>query len=127
MLRHGPALERKQAFLFRLVDIVNELFAMSASVSRAHAMQRRGSAEATQALELADVFCRGSRRKVDQLFGELWNNHDVQAYRTALDVLSGEHVWMEKLVEGLVSQDSAASAPGPAVAVAGGQHGAAAG
>jgi hypothetical protein len=123
MLRFGPALERKQAFLFRLVDIVNELFAMSASVSRAHAMHRRGSTDATQALELADVFCRGSRRRVDQLFGELWDNHDVQAYRTALDVLSGEHVWMEKLVEGLHARDAA---PAP-VAVAGGQHGAAAG
>jgi alkylation response protein AidB-like acyl-CoA dehydrogenase len=128
MLRHGPALERKQAFLFRLVDIVNELFAMSASVARAHAMKRRGDAAATHALELADVFCRGSRRKVDHLFRELWRNHDEQAYRTAVDVLGGEHVWMEKLVEGLTPRPAVAGAAAPATAAAGAaQRGAAAG
>jgi hypothetical protein len=121
MLRFGPALERKQAFLFRLVDIVNELFAMSASVARAHAMGRAGSADAAHAAELADVFCRGSRRKVDQLFEQLWGNHDVEAYRTALDVLNGDHVWMEKLVDnlyaaGAVQTSGAAAAPGVAAA-----------
>jgi hypothetical protein len=124
MLRHGPALERKQAFLFRLVDIVNELFAMSASVARAHAMRRSGSPEATRAAELAEVFCRGSRRKVDRLFRELWRNHDAAAYRTALDVLGGEHVWMERLVEGL---EAPTLAPGVAAAAAGSRRGAAAG
>jgi hypothetical protein len=49
-------------------------------------------------MELADVFCRGSRRKVDQLFDQLWGNHDVEAYRTAMEVLDGEHVWMERLI-----------------------------
>ncbi|HVR30559.1 MAG TPA: acyl-CoA dehydrogenase family protein [Thermoanaerobaculia bacterium] len=116
MLRHGPALERKQAFLFRLVDIANELFAMSASAARAHAMRRSGSPDAAHASELVDVFCRGSRRKVDHLFRELWHNHDAAAYRTALDVLGGEHVWMERLVEGLVG-DRAPAARDAATAV----------
>ena len=74
---------------------------MPASVARAHAMSRTGSADAAHAISLADVFCRGSRRKVDQLFAELWGNHDVEAYRTAIDVLEGEHVWMERLVDNL--------------------------
>jgi alkylation response protein AidB-like acyl-CoA dehydrogenase len=124
MLRFGPALERKQAFLFRLVDIVNELFAMSASVARAHAMGKAGDASAAHAAELADVFCRGSRRKVDRLFDELWGNHDVEAYRTAVDVLNGDHVWMERLVENLHAGAVAAT---PAVAAAAGAQGAAAG
>ncbi len=118
MLRFGPALERKQAFLFRLVDIVNELFAMSASVARAHAMGRAGNADAAHAAELADVFCRASRSKVDQLFDQLWGNHDVEAYRTALDVLNGDHVWMEKLVENLYSGAAAARPTGVAAGVA---------
>lgn len=39
MVLHQARLQNKQAFLFRLVDIANELFAMAASVSRAHAMR----------------------------------------------------------------------------------------
>ena len=39
MIVHGPKLERKQAFLFRLVDIANELFAMTAAIVRAQRMQ----------------------------------------------------------------------------------------
>src|SRR6185295_14257347 len=50
---HGMAIyqakmERKQGFLFRCVDIVMELFAMSASVSYARAMRETGSADAPQ-------------------------------------------------------------------------------
>ena len=42
MVVHQAKLQHKQAFLFRLVDIANELFAMAASVSRAHAMRQAG-------------------------------------------------------------------------------------
>jgi alkylation response protein AidB-like acyl-CoA dehydrogenase len=122
MLRFGPALERKQAFLFRLVDIVNELFAMSASVARAHAMTRAGNADAAHAAELADVFCHASRGRVDRLFDQLWANHDVEAYRTAVDVLNGDHVWMERLIDNLYAGPAT-----PAVAAAGARQGAAAG
>ena len=43
MVVHGPKLERKQAFLFRLVDICNELFAMTAAILQraAHGAQHR--------------------------------------------------------------------------------------
>ena len=44
---HGMAVfragaERRQAFLFRLVDVANELLAMAASVTRAEALRRAG-------------------------------------------------------------------------------------
>src|SRR5215467_9808716 len=63
---HGMAIyqakmERKQGFLFRCVDIVMELFAMSAAASQARSMRDSGSPEAPQALELADLFCRQAR------------------------------------------------------------------
>ena len=44
MLVHQAKLEQKQAFLFRLVDIGNELFAMAASASRAQAWRCTPSA-----------------------------------------------------------------------------------
>jgi len=88
--------ERKQAFLFRLVDITNDLFAMAASVSRAEALRRAGRPEAARAARLADHFCLANRRKVSALFKALWRNEDDDAYRLGREVLAGEHAWLEK-------------------------------
>jgi alkylation response protein AidB-like acyl-CoA dehydrogenase len=95
MVRFGPKLERKQGFLFRLVDIANELFAMSASVVRADALRRAGLPEAARAARLADAFCRTSRRTVNGLFDALWHNEDDLAYALGREVLAGQHDWLE--------------------------------
>ena len=47
------------------------------------------------AVELAVLFCRGSRRRVDHLFSELWHNDDEDNYRAAQKVLSGGYTWAE--------------------------------
>jgi alkylation response protein AidB-like acyl-CoA dehydrogenase len=88
--------ERKQAFLFRLVDIANELLAMSASVARADALRRSGRPEAAQAARLAEHFCVANRRKVRGLFRALWRNDDGAAYAVGREVLAGQHEWLEK-------------------------------
>ncbi len=104
MVVHQAKLQNKQAFLFRLVDVANELFAMAASVARADAMRRAGHPEADKAFELADLFCRGARRKVANLFSDLWRNDDVRKYKTALRVLAGDHAWLEEGILGLEEQ-----------------------
>ena len=104
MVVHQAKLQNKQAFLFRLVDVANELFAMAASVARADAMRRAGHPEADKAVELADLFCRGARRKVANLFSDLWRNDDVRKYKTALRVLAGDHAWLEEGILGLEEQ-----------------------
>jgi alkylation response protein AidB-like acyl-CoA dehydrogenase len=96
---HGMAIyqakmERKQGFLFRCVDIVMELFAMSASVSYARALREAGNAEAPQALELADLFCRQARRRVRASFKALWSNEDAKLNQVASRVMKGEDVWL---------------------------------
>jgi alkylation response protein AidB-like acyl-CoA dehydrogenase len=96
MMVYQGKLQNKQAFLFRLVDVANELFAITASVARAHAMREAGHPEAANAVELADLFCRNSRRKVIHLFHELWANDDVRKYKVALRVLDGQHAWLEQ-------------------------------
>ncbi|ABC81190.1 acyl-CoA dehydrogenase family protein [Anaeromyxobacter dehalogenans] len=96
MVVFRAAAERKQAFLFRLVDIANELFAMSASVARADALRREGRPEAAGATRLADQFCLRSRRKVRALFDALWHNDDAAAYAVGREVLDGEHAWLEQ-------------------------------
>ncbi|ABS26620.1 acyl-CoA dehydrogenase family protein [Anaeromyxobacter sp. Fw109-5] len=96
MVVFQAAAERKQAFLFRLVDIANELFAMAASVTRAQALKEAGRPEAEDAARLADHFCLTTRRKVRALFGALWSNDDAKAYAMGRAVLDGKYEWLEK-------------------------------
>ena len=103
---HGMALYRgrmphKQAFLFRAVDVANELFAMAAAVSRAQRLAGARDPEAAHARELADLFCRSARRRVRSLFRALWHNDDARKVRVARHVLAGEHAWLERGTMGL--------------------------
>jgi len=107
MIAYQGKLQNRQAFLFRLVDVANELFAIAASVARAYAMQEAGHPEAANAAELADLFCRNSRRKVLHLFHELWANDDVRKYKVALRVLDGKHAWLEEGILGLSERPQA--------------------
>jgi hypothetical protein len=115
MLVHQGKLQNKQAFLFRLVDIANELFAMAASVARAHSMSEQGHPDAHGAGELADLFCRNARRKIGRLFHDLWFNDDVRKYKVALRVLEGKHAWLEK---GILPLAARTEAPTPELAAA---------
>jgi hypothetical protein len=90
MARWQAKLELRQSYLGRLVDIGSELFAMSASVVRA---QMLGSEEA---VELADLFCRSARLRVEQLFHGLWHNQDDRNYRAAQRTLEGRYRFVEE-------------------------------
>jgi alkylation response protein AidB-like acyl-CoA dehydrogenase len=92
----GAGAERKQAFLFRTVDVANELLAMAVSVTRAEALRSAGKPEADPAARLADQFCRSHRRKVKELFHAMWSNEDARAYALGRDVLAGKHEWLEQ-------------------------------
>jgi len=110
MLVHRAKLQFKQGFLFRLVDITCELFAMSAAISRAHALARGGKPEGARAVELADLFCRGSRRAVERLFGKLWRNDDARKYRSGVSVLDGRYAFLHEGTIGLAEHRSASLA-----------------
>jgi hypothetical protein len=103
MVRYQAGLERKQAVLFRLVDVGAELFAMSAVCARA----RRDVAkrpEDRSPYELADLFCRRARRRIATLFRAVGRNDDVLAYRVARRTLDGRYTWLEEDVFGLEEQ-----------------------
>jgi alkylation response protein AidB-like acyl-CoA dehydrogenase len=112
MVAYQGKLQNKQAFLFRLVDVANELFAQASSVARAQAMEAAGHPDAANAVELADLFCRNSRRHVLQLFHDLWSNDDARKYKVALRVLDGKHAWLEEGILKL-SERPALAAPKP--------------
>jgi hypothetical protein len=96
MTVYQARMERKQGFLFRCVDVVMELFAMAATISRTRQMVDDGDADAARALELADLFCRTTRRKVRRLFRDLWANEDARKNQVAASVMHGEQQWLEK-------------------------------
>jgi alkylation response protein AidB-like acyl-CoA dehydrogenase len=112
MARWQGTLERKQGFLGRVVDIGAELFAMSASCVRARA-ERHSYPEG---VELADLFCRQSRRRVERLFRELWHNNDAHDVKLAKLVIGGRYTASEQGVLPLPSEGEwvAAYHAGPA-------------
>jgi alkylation response protein AidB-like acyl-CoA dehydrogenase len=95
MSRWQGGLEKQQAFLGRLVDIGAELFAMSAAVVRARHLLTQRPEDGPAAVELADLFCTGARRRVDRLFRELWRNDDAAEYAAAKRVLAGRYTFAE--------------------------------
>src|SRR5262249_27751700 len=113
MVQHGPALERRQALLFRCVDIGAELFAMAAVCVRAQ--RDRRDASSSSATELADLFCRHARRKIEGLFRAIESNDDPATYRLARGVLDERYAWMEEGIVGPPEGPSAApgATPGP--------------
>ena len=48
-----------------------------------------------EAQELAQLFCRQARRRVDQTFHDLWHNDDADEYQAALRVLDGRYTFLE--------------------------------
>jgi alkylation response protein AidB-like acyl-CoA dehydrogenase len=120
---HGMALyqarlQNKQAFLFRLVDVVNDLFAMAAATARAQALLKSGSPEGREAVELCDLFCRGARRRVRAALRALWSNDDAAKYGVAMGVLKGRHVWLEEGQVGLQTALTREATPARAAAPA---------
>ena len=104
MARWQGGMERKQAFLGRIVDIGADLWAMSAVVVRAKMIEEGSAGSAAfetdggdgAAEDLADLFCRQARRRVDQAFHDLWHNDDDEEYSAAMRVLEGRYTFFEQ-------------------------------
>ena len=100
MIRFGPKLEKRQAVLGRLVEIGAELLAITAACARAQAMVKGdGGSQGTRgasAVELADVFSRHARRRIEERFRTVFDNEDVATYDLAQGVLRSEHSWLEQ-------------------------------
>ena len=117
MARFGPKLERRQMVLFRAVDIGADLFAMTAACVRARMLAQQGN---TEAMELADLFCREARQRITTNFHRFYGKNDAAIYRVSQRVLEGRHAWLEQGIVGImedapVTSGSAASradAPG---------------
>jgi Acyl-CoA dehydrogenase, C-terminal domain len=109
MGRWQGKLERKQAFLGRIVDIGAELFAISAVCVRARMDAESRSRRGAVAHEIADAFCIQARLRIEERFAELWTNTDSSDGALARQVRNGRYTWLE---EGIIDP----SIPGPWIA-----------
>ncbi|MCZ6805438.1 MAG: acyl-CoA dehydrogenase family protein [Deltaproteobacteria bacterium] len=100
MLRYGPKLEREQILLGRFVDIGTELFAITASCTRAQHLIDKKSRDRKEVLPLVDHFCRDSWSRINDHFRGIGKNHDAVGYRLAQQVLVGGASWLSDEVVG---------------------------
>jgi alkylation response protein AidB-like acyl-CoA dehydrogenase len=96
MTRWQAELEQKQTVLGRLVDIGAELFAIASAVVYADTIGREHPDRRGAAYDLADLFARQARRRVDALFTALWHNDDEAGYANAQELLDGRYTWLEE-------------------------------
>ncbi|HEX6815469.1 MAG TPA: acyl-CoA dehydrogenase family protein [Gemmatimonadaceae bacterium] len=106
MVKLGPKLEKRQMVLFRAVDIGAELFAMSASCVRAVKVAKDGD---TNAIDLADVFCREAHLRIADHFRNLFGPTDGALYRLSQRVLQGEFTWLEQGIVAMESEEEEAT------------------
>ncbi|MEX2527698.1 MAG: acyl-CoA dehydrogenase family protein [Gemmatimonadota bacterium] len=95
MVRFGAGLEKRQAVLGRLVDIGTELFVMTAACVQARKLENAGE-KGEPAVELADLFCRQSRRRISQHFRSVFGNDDMAGYSAARKLMEGRYNWLEE-------------------------------
>lgn len=98
MAKYQQKLEKKQMILGRMMEIGTELFVMSATCSYAVMKLKENPSDKTP-IELADYFCRMSKRRVLNHFNSLTDNEDKVANALAKRVMEDDLKWLE---EGIV-------------------------
>jgi alkylation response protein AidB-like acyl-CoA dehydrogenase len=94
MVAYQKKLEAKQAILNRIVDIGTDLFAMSCACAYADHLAKNNNTQGN-AVDLADLFCRGARARVEGLFQESEENNDRQNISVAKKLMAGSYEWLE--------------------------------
>jgi alkylation response protein AidB-like acyl-CoA dehydrogenase len=100
MVINGPKLEREQVLLSRFVEIGAELFAITATCSRAQSLLKgKNSRQQEETLQLADYFSAAARLRIERNFDGLSNNIDHQGYKLAQSVMKSD---IDVIKEGIV-------------------------
>lgn len=95
MAIYQQGLEKKQQILTRLVNVGTDLFAMAVTLSRALSLTSKNPSDQSP-VELADLFCRQARKRVERQFRSLFRNDDRFTYYIAQETLKGKYRWLEE-------------------------------
>ena len=101
VLRYRRKIDKRQAFLGRLVDIASEVYAISAVLIRANQEFLQGNRNAAN---IADAFCFQARRRIELLYHELWKDNDRANYKLGRQILDRQFTWMEVGGAGIMSE-----------------------
>ena len=99
MARHGPALERRQLILGRLVDVGMETFALSAAALRADDSLKSGTGDTSpdDLLALLDCVMQRSKVRIENSFRALSANADTSENRLAKALMADRHRDLESI------------------------------
>lgn len=95
MMLYQQNLESKQHLMGRLVNAGTDLFAMASACSKAISMIQKNPSDQGP-VELADLFCRQARARVEKQFRHLFfGNSDAFTYKVAQNTLADKYAWLE--------------------------------
>ncbi len=94
ILKYQKKLESKQSILNRMVEIGTDLFAIATSCSYAQHLTKNES-QKKGVVELADLFCREARKRIEINFKEGQVNCDRENISIARRVMAQEFEWLE--------------------------------
>jgi alkylation response protein AidB-like acyl-CoA dehydrogenase len=95
MVWHQAKLEKKQALLFRTVDIAMEIAVMVATVARTQKRIRENHENAEASTALTHLYCTNAQLYINERFRALWSNNDELKYKLGQRVLKGDYEWLE--------------------------------
>lgn len=101
MLRYGPALEKKQTLLGNLIDVGAEIFAMTATITRANEMLSKSGVQKDEKeiLNLVNYFCTDAGHRIDEAYSRMKHNRDARSTKLTNAILDKSYLWLE---EGIV-------------------------
>ena len=93
MARYQKKLEFRQLILGRLMEIGTDLFAISATCSYALVQEKKGN---TEAIALADYFCKLAARRINERYAALTDNDDKTLSEIGKATVEGKMAWLEE-------------------------------
>jgi hypothetical protein len=93
MAKFGPKLEKEQLILGNFVDIGVDLFVMATTLSYADHLLGENPADGTPQ-ELADLFCREARRRIEANFRAVKSNNNRSYRKVAGQFMEGKMAWL---------------------------------
>ena len=93
MAKFGPKLEFEQLLLGNFVEIGVDLFVMGCVLAKAEKLLAQNPNDKTPQ-ELADLFCRNARERIEMNFFKVKNNHNKLFNKSAKSFMEGKYDWM---------------------------------
>jgi len=92
---YQQSLEKEQILVSNFVDIGTYLFAMAATLSYADQMAGQDNVDSSSVQELADLFCKKAKQKIEKCFKEvIWNDNKL-INKVSDNFFDDKYEWLE--------------------------------